>query len=199
MKDDSVSAKKILVGVTGASGSLYALRLLEALQAYNLEVHLVISESGKLVVNHEIPDGITKLTKLAHHVYQIDDIAAAVASGSYGIDSMVILPCSMGTLGAIANGLSHNLLTRAADVILKEQRKLVLVPRETPFSTIHLENLLTLSRMGAVILPAAPGFYHHPQTITDLLNFIVGRILDHLKIPQGLVKQWTKTELTKPP
>jgi len=186
---------RYIVGITGASGSVYAVRLLEELLRGGHEVHLVVSQTGQKVMEYETgmtigpefaeayPEG-----KLVIHPY--DDLFASISSGSYKTDGMVIVPCSMTTLGEIATGSSRNLLGRAADVCIKERRKLVLVPRELPFSTIHLRNMLSLSEMGVVILPANPGFYHRPQSVNDIVDFIVSRILDMLGIENSLYPKW---------
>lgn len=188
--------KKIVVGITGASGSIYAKRLVEELLRVNIEVHVIATVMGESVFGYELEhtykewcEGLT--SKYPYFkVQQVDNLFAGVASGSNMFDAVIIAPCSMGTLGEIAHGLSKNLLTRAADVALKEKRRLVIVPRETPFNSIHLENMLTLSRSGASILPAMPGFYHKPQTMEDMVNFVVGKILDHLSIENQLFKKW---------
>ncbi|MDQ0204195.1 4-hydroxy-3-polyprenylbenzoate decarboxylase [Pectinatus haikarae] len=183
--------KRIVVGITGASGSIYALKLLEVLKDTGIEIHLVVTHSGQTVLQHECGMVPEDLLKYAHTLYDVDNIGAAVASGSFLYEAMVILPCSMKTVGAIAAGLADNLLTRAADVTIKERRSLVLVPRETPFSPLHLENMLKLSRIGVSILPACPGFYHKPQSIDDLVNIMVGKICDQLHIEHELFKRWS--------
>lgn len=179
---------RYVVGVTGASGVQYAYALLRALEGH--DVDLVISEDAKKVIAHELDVPVKGFEKLASATYANDDTTAAPSSGSYRIDAMVVVPCSMGTLGKIAWGISDNLITRAAAVCLKERRKLVLVPRETPLAGTHLENMHRLSNQGAVILPAMPGFYHEPKTIEDLVNFVVGKVLDQLGIEHRLFKRW---------
>lgn len=182
------SKQRIIVAITGASGSIYGVRLAQALLQQMDEVHLVVSPSGYQVLEYEMQlkgkEALQKLLEpegtLVMHEHQ--NIAAPIASGSFRTAGMVISPCSMGTLAAISQGLAHNLITRSADVCLKERRPLILVVRETPLHAIHLENMLKLSRMGAVILPAMPAFYQHPQTIEDLVNFITSRTLDSLGI-----------------
>ncbi|MBS1147258.1 MAG: phenylacrylic acid decarboxylase [Proteobacteria bacterium] len=175
----------------------YGLRLLECLLAADIDVNLLVSQAAHLValparagdLENQLADSLnTRDGQL--RVYGREDWNAPVASGSNPADAMVVCPCSMGTLAAIANGTSDNLIERAADVMLKEQKKLVLVPREAPFSTLHLENMLKLSRMGAVILPANPGFYHRPQSVEDIIDFIVARILDQLGIEHALMARW---------
>lgn len=192
--------KKIVIGITGASGSIYAKRMIEVLVQQGILVHVIATEKGRQVFRYELSldlaTWITELNitypnvKLENH----QNLFAGVASGSHGFDAVIILPCSMGTLAEISHGLSRNLLTRAADVALKEGRKLIIVPRETPFNTIHLENMTRLSKVGATIIPAMPGFYHHPKTMDDLINFVVGKILSYLNIEHNLFKSWEDTE-----
>ena len=198
-------SQTVCLALTGASGMPYGLRLLECLLAADCRVQLLYSQAAQIVarqeMDFELPSRpaearaalLARLQpadpeKLA--VYGREEWFAPVASGSNPPDAMVVCPCSMGTLAAIAQGLANNLIGRAADVVLKEGRKLVLVPRETPFSAIHLENMLRLSRAGAVILPPSPGFYHHPQQVQDLVDFVVARILDQLRVPHQLMQRW---------
>lgn len=189
----------MIVGLTGASGAVYGVRLVEVLLQADYEVHLVVSPAGYQVLEYEM--GIAGETALQDALlskadsgklilHRHENIAAAIASGSFQTEGMVVSPCSMGTLAAIAQGLAQNLLTRSADVCLKERRPLILVVRETPLHAIHLENMLKLSRMGAVILPAMPAFYQHPQTIEDMVDFITGRTLDSLKISHALYERY---------
>jgi 4-hydroxy-3-polyprenylbenzoate decarboxylase len=194
----------ITLALSGASGMAYGLRLLECLLAADVRVYLLVSQAAHIVAKQELgvtlPARASELEKLlsegldAHdgqlRVFGREDWNAPVASGSNPADAMVVCPCSMGTLAAIAHGLSDNLIERAADVMLKEQRKLILVPREAPFSTLHLENMLTLSKMNAVILPANPGFYHRPQSVDAVIDFVVARILDQLGIQHTLMARW---------
>ncbi|KOA18094.1 putative aromatic acid decarboxylase [Clostridium homopropionicum DSM 5847] len=188
--------KSIIIGITGASGSIYAIRLIEELLKNNINIYVICTETGRKVVKFEtgtdIDEWIGNLSKASNniHLEDINNLFSSVASGSFKFDSMIILPCSMGTLAEISNGLAKNLLCRAADVALKENRRLIIVPRETPFNAIHLENMLKLSRLGVTILPAMPGFYHKPKTIEDLINFVVGKILDSLSIENTLFKKW---------
>ncbi|KAB2325216.1 UbiX family flavin prenyltransferase [Betaproteobacteria bacterium SCN1] len=197
----------VTLALSGASGMAYGLRLLECLVAADLEVNLLVSQAAHLVAKQELgvalparavdlqrqlDDGLDTYDGQLR-VYGREDWNAPVASGSNPADAMVVCPCSMGTLAAIAHGLSDNLIERAADVMLKEQKKLILVPRETPFSVLHLENMLALARMGAVILPANPGFYHHPASVEALVDFIVARILDQLGIAHTLMARWGET------
>lgn len=197
-------ASTITLALTGASGMPYALRLLECLLEGNRTVHLLCSQAAQIVAQQEmglnLPSASRDLQALlrgrfAHlpgqlRVFGREEWFAPIASGTGVADAMVICPCTMGTLAAIASGMSDSLIERAADVTLKEQRKLILVPRETPFSVIHLENMLRLARLGAVILPANPGFYHHPASLQDLVDFVVARILDHLGITHQLMARW---------
>lgn len=194
--------KRIIIGISGASGALYAVKLIEALLARDYRLHLIVSEIGAQVVAHEftirredIPGFFSVMrgksgTSGEIIMHDCNDMFAPVASGSYQASAMVIIPCSMKTLAAVAAGYTANLLERAADVTLKERRPLILVPRETPLSRIHLKNMLAAHEAGATILPASPGFYHHPQSIDDLAAFITGRILDHLKIEHHNSPRW---------
>jgi flavin prenyltransferase len=181
--------KQLIVAITGASGAPYARMLLHTLAA-EAQVHLVASEAGRLVYELEIGKPLPDDLPAGVSVYRENDFTAPFASGSFLSEGMVVVPCSMGTLAAIANGISQNLIHRAADVCLKEGRRLVLVPRETPLNAIHLENMLRLSRAGAVILPAMPGFYQQPQAVDDLVRFVVARIIEQLHLPQTLVPPW---------
>jgi len=181
---------KLVVGITGASGSIYALRLIEVLRQAGHEVHAVVTDSGWQVLDYECGVSREDLVKRVAVLYDNDNVGAAIASGSFRADAMVVLPCSMKTAASIAHSLSDNLLTRAADVMLKEGRKLILVPRETPMHAIHLENLLKLAQLGVRIMPAAPGFYHRPQTIEDLVDMLVGKICDQLGIDTDLFARW---------
>jgi len=203
--------KIITLAITGASGLPYAMRLLEYLLQSGQRVQLLYSQAAQIVATQELnftlPSRPQDAEKLLHeqlgkfsgelHVYGRDDWFAPVASGSNPADAMVVCPCTMGTLGKIANGISDDLICRAADVMLKEKRPLILVPRETPFSAIHLENMLKLSRAGAIILPPNPGFYHHPQSVKDVVDFVVARLLDHLGVKHDLVKRWGETGFSK--
>ena len=194
--------RHFVVAITGASGSVYGLRLISELLRSGERVSLILTSAGRQVMNHETGLEWSAEIKVQRQQVQeyfasiavdclaIDDFWAGAASGSAAADAMIIAPCSMGTLGRIAAGLSGNLLERAADVMLKERRSLLLVPRETPFNNIHLENLLRLSQSGAVILPAMPGFYHGPETIEDLVDFVVGKILDQLDVQHSLFTRW---------
>jgi 4-hydroxy-3-polyprenylbenzoate decarboxylase len=196
--------KTICLALTGASGMPYGIRLLECLLEAGCHVQLLYSQVAQIVAKHEMDLDLPARAKEAEiffrerfialpgqlEVYGREEWFAPVASGSNPPDAMVVCPCTMGTLASIAQGLASNLIERAADVVLKEGRKLVLVPRETPFSAIHLENMLRLSRAGAVILPPNPGFYHHPQSVEDMVDFVVARILDQLAVPHTLMPRW---------
>lgn len=194
-----MSERPIVVAITGASGAPYAVRLLEALADARRQVQLIVSSHGVRLLDTEM--GIASVDALRSHVgaerwdrsitvFNDGDRGATPASGSALSDGMVICPCSMGTLSAISIGASRSLVERAADVALKERRKLILVPRETPLSAVHLENMLRLTHAGAIVMPAAPGFYHRPRSIDDLVNFVVARVLDHLGVPHRLVARW---------
>lgn len=194
-----MSVRPIVVAITGASGAPYAVRLLESLVAAERPVQLIVSSHGLRLLATELD--IRSVDALRDRVggsawdrwvacYDDADRGAAPASGSALNDGMVICPCSMGTLSAIAAGSSRSLVERAADVALKERRKLILVPRETPLNAIHLENMLRVTRAGALVMPAAPGFYHTPRSIDDLVNFVVARVLDHLGVPQSIAPRW---------
>ena len=196
--------RTITLALTGASGMPYGVRLLECLLAAGQRVFLVYSQAAQLVAKQEMDLTLPARASDARRyfedrfqpaagqleVFGINDYMAPIASGSNPADAMVVCPCTMGTLAAIASGLSDNLIARAADVMLKEQRKLVLVPRESPFSALHLENMLKLARMNCVILPPNPGFYEQPESIADLVDFVVARILDHLDVPHQLMRRW---------
>jgi 4-hydroxy-3-polyprenylbenzoate decarboxylase len=178
---------KIVIGITGASGTVYGIMLLENLKE---EKFLIVSENAKKIIEYETEYKIKDVKKLAEHYYENNDLFPDISSGSFHFDAMIIVPCSMSTLSKIANGISDNLITRTAAVCLKEKRKLVLVPRETPVSTIHLQNMAKLSESGAIILPAMPGFYPKPENIDDTVNFVVGKIMDCLGIENNLYKRW---------
>lgn len=193
--------KRLIVGITGASAGVYAIRLLEVLTKHeDIEVHLTISASGARALSEELQIeidlnnfevesliGVSSPRVIYHHE---SDIAASIASGSFRTEGMIVVPCSMGSVASIAAGMSRNLIQRAADVCIKEKRKLVLVPRETPLSPIHLENMLKLSQIGVCVLPAMPGFYHFPKDVDDLLNFVVTKILDQFGIDTKLIQRW---------
>ncbi len=184
------SFMEIVIGISGASGVQYGIRLLKVLADMKIRTHLVISKSAKQIIQIETDYSPLEVEELASEVYGEKDFTASIASGSHMFDGMIIAPCSMKTLGSIASGISDNLMTRSADVCLKEGRKLILMTRETPLSRIHLENMLRAQQAGAVILPACPGFYSKPQTIEDLINIMAGRALDQMGIKNELYKRW---------
>jgi len=196
----ATNQKKFAVGITGASGVIYGVRLVQELLRNGHLVHLMVTEAGWQVFHDELGWDTTNRPEIlerhfssygsSFYYHTLRDFYAPIASGSYQHDGMVVVPCSMGTLSGIAHGASGNLLERAADVTLKEGRKLVLVPRETPLNQIHLENMLKITQVGGRILPAMPGFYQLPQTMEDLINFVVGKTLDALGVSHSLFKRW---------
>ncbi|AAB98082.1 TPA: UbiX family flavin prenyltransferase [Methanocaldococcus jannaschii] len=180
---------KIIVCITGASGVIYAKRLLEVLKD-RAEVNLIISNSAKKIIKEELDIDWKEIKKLATDYYENDDFFSPLASGSNKFDAVVVVPCSMKTLSAIANGYSANLIVRVCDIALKERRKLIIMPREMPFNSIHLENMLKLSNLGAIVMPPIPAFYNKPKNVNDIINFVVGRVLDILGIDNSLFKRW---------
>jgi len=182
---------KIIVAITGATGAIYGVRILQRLRDAGAETHLVISRWGARTLLHETPYSREQVEALATASYAPGDMGAAISSGSFRTDGMVIAPCSAKTLAAVAHGFGENLVHRAADVVLKERRKLVLVVREAPLSDIHLENMLKLSRMGAVVLPPMPAFYNHPRTVDDVVDHTVSRVLDQFGVEVSGVERWT--------
>ncbi|OUR72676.1 aromatic acid decarboxylase [Marinomonas sp. 42_23_T18] len=201
--------KRVTVAITGASGVQYGLRLIELLVKANVQVFVMISKAAQIVMATETDFKLSgqAAAQQAHlitefsakedqiKVFNKEQWFSPVASGSSAPSAMVVVPCSTGCLSAIATGASNNLIERAADVVLKERRKLILVPRETPYSEIHLEHMLKLTRMGAIIMPASPGLYHKPESIADLIDFIVARLLDHLDVDQSLIDKWGESAL----
>lgn len=181
---------EITVGISGASGVQYGIRLLEVLAEKGIKTHLILTEAAKQIIEIETDYLPVEVEKFATWSYSQKDFSAPIASGSYKTAGMVVAPCSMKTLGAVANGISDNLLTRAADVCLKEERKLILMTRETPLNLIHLENMLKAKQAGASILPACPGFYSRPKTLDDLIDTMVGRALDLLEIENDIYQRW---------
>lgn len=181
---------RIIVGITGASGAVFGIRLLEELRNHNVETHLILSKWARVTIQLETEYTLDMVKDLASVVHGSDNQAASISSGSFRTDGMIIAPCSMKTLATIRAGTSDGLVGRAADVILKERKKLILLPRETPLNTIHLENMLYLSKMGSVILPPVPAFYNHPNSLDDMVNHIVARTLDQLGINNSLTKRW---------
>ncbi|GAB6158097.1 UbiX family flavin prenyltransferase [Desulfotomaculum varum] len=181
---------RLVVGITGATGVIYGITLLEQLKKLDIETHLILSRWARRTIQLETSFTPAEVSRLADFCYDQDDLAAAIASGSFLHQGMAIVPCSMKTLAGLAHGYAENLIVRAADVTLKEGRPLILVPRETPLNVIHLENMLKLARAGAVILPPMPAFYHQPATVQDIVNQTVGRICDRLGLANDLVKRW---------
>ncbi|WP_312694599.1 UbiX family flavin prenyltransferase [Caproiciproducens sp.] len=188
--------KKIIIGITGASGSAYFLRVMEALSQQELEIHLIASDQGRKVLTYETGVILEEQARLWNKnragiiLEDNENLFSPVASGSFRCDAMVILPCSMSTVAEIAGGITKTLLTRAADVMIKERRRLVLVPRETPLSTIHLKKMAELSQLGVTILPAMPGFYGHPQTLDEIIGFVAGKVLDSIEIENDCYQRW---------
>ena len=183
--------KRLIIGITGASGAIYAVRLLETLgKTKEVEVHLVISQSARLTLALETPYKLKEIEALADEVHNPQNMAASIASGSYKTEGMIVVPCSMRSLAEIATALTTTLLTRAADVVLKERRKLVLVVRETPLTTVHLRHMVTISEMGGIIAPPVPAFYQKPQSLDEVIDHTVGRVLDIFDIEHELVKRW---------
>ena len=180
----------IVVGMTGASGAIYGLRLLERLRAESAKVHLILSRSGEKTLFLETGKAVAEAKKLADFCYAVEDISCRLASGSFPTDAMVIAPCSIHTMSAIAHGISSNLLVRAADVTLKERRKLILMVRESPFHLGHLRTMTALAEMGAIIAPPIPGFYNNPQTVSDIVDHSVERVLDLLGMPSPTARRW---------
>jgi 4-hydroxy-3-polyprenylbenzoate decarboxylase len=200
MSAEPASERPLVVAMTGASGAPFAVRLVRVLCRSGRTVHLTVSESGATVLKEEL-DLVVSLTRFDATVFgnltpgqivyhHVSDFSAGIASGSFLTGGMVIVPCSMSTLGSIAHGITSNLITRAADVHLKERRPLVVVPREAPLSLIHLENMMAITRAGGIVLPAMPGWYHRPRTLDDLVDFVVGRICDQLGVAVELVPRW---------
>ncbi|HYR76474.1 MAG TPA: UbiX family flavin prenyltransferase [Pyrinomonadaceae bacterium] len=187
---------RLIVGITGATGTIFGVRLLQMLHGSGIETHLVISRWGARTLVHETDFTVDEVQRMATQSYPVGDQGAAISSGSFLTLGMVVAPCSMGTLAAIANGLADNLIHRAADVILKERRKLVLVVRESPVHEIHLENMLKLSRMGVIILPPVPAFYNHPQNLDDMINHVTMRVLDQFDIHLDVMNRWDGTMLS---
>lgn len=185
-----MSNLRLIVAITGASGVIYGKKLLEFLKKKNVKVHLIISDVARKIIEHELKEPAQNLEKLATNSYSPKDLLAPISSGSFKTEGMIIIPCSMKTLAGIACGYTDNLILRAADVTLKEGRKLILVPRETPLNAIHLENMLKLAKQGVFIVPAMPAYYFNPQKIEDLVNYIVGKVLGLLGIEHNLYKKW---------
>lgn len=181
---------RLVVGISGASGVIYGIRALQALRELGIETHLVLTNAALETMRLETDFKKGDIVRLATEAHRLDDITSKIASGSYQTDGMLVIPCSMKTLAGIASGYSDNLLLRAADVTIKERRRLVLVVRETPLSLIHIENMATVTRAGAVVLPAMPAFYHKPKTVAALVDQVVGKALDALGVEHHLLKRW---------
>jgi 4-hydroxy-3-polyprenylbenzoate decarboxylase len=185
-----MSRPKLIVAMSGATGSIFCVRLLELLQETEVETHLVMSKWAKRTLLYETEYTVEQVHDMATEVYPLHDQGATISSGSFLTSGMVVIPCSMRTLSAIAQGAGDNLIHRSADVILKERRKLVLVARESPLNQIHLENMLKLSRMGAMVMPPMPAFYNRPRDLDDMVNHVVGRVLDQFEVHLDVVKRW---------
>jgi 4-hydroxy-3-polyprenylbenzoate decarboxylase len=189
--------KRIVVGISGASGVIYGVTVLKTLSELGIETHLVMTQASAKNLMIETNYRVNELESIASHVYDVEDIGASIASGSFRMDGMVIAPCSIKTLSAIANSYSHNLLVRAADVMLKERRRLVLLVRETPLHEGHLELMSKVTRMGGIIMPPVPAFYHLPKTVEDLINQTIGKVLDLFQIDHHLFERWGSPRLKK--
>jgi 4-hydroxy-3-polyprenylbenzoate decarboxylase len=185
-----MSVRRIVIGISGASGIVYGVRLLEALREAGLETHLVMTRSAQVTLAHELPLKVAEVQALASVSHRIEDIGASISSGSFRTLGMIVAPCSIRSLGEIATGVTSNLLTRAADVVLKERRRLVLMVRETPLHLGHLRAMMQVTEMGAIVMPPVPAFYARPRSIDDVVNQTVGRALDLFGIDSGLVRRW---------
>ena len=181
---------KIVLAITGATGAIYGVRLLEELSVRGIEVHLVISRWGKETIRLETGRIIEDLEQLASKTYNVENLGASIASGSYKTDGVIVAPCSMKTLSAIAHGYADNLIARTADVAIKERRPLILIPRETPLSTIHLQNMLEVARAGAIVMPPVPSFYTNQRSLDEIVSHFIGRVLDQLGISNDLIRRW---------
>jgi flavin prenyltransferase len=188
-----MAVSRLIVGITGASGAAYGVAALKALRAAGIETHLVISKSGQITASHELAMSLAEVTSLADVVYKIGDVAAAISSGSFQTMGMLVAPCSIRTLSEIASGVTSSLLTRAADVVLKERRRLVLMVRETPLHLGHLRSMTAVTEMGAIVMPPVPAFYTRPATVDDIVRHSVGRALDLFGIGNELVSRWGET------
>jgi 4-hydroxy-3-polyprenylbenzoate decarboxylase len=183
--------RRIVIAITGATGAVYGVRLLQVLRDVpGVETHVIVSDAGVLNLHHELDMKRKDVEALAHRSHNPRDVGAAIASGSFESAGMIVAPCSMKTLASVAHGLSDNLIARAADVVLKERRRLVLMVRETPFNLAHLRNMTAVTEMGGVIFPPLPGFYHHPQSIAEMVDHTVGRVLDLFELPHQLTPRW---------
>ncbi len=195
--DASTPPKRLIIAITGATGAVYGVRLLQVLSdTPGIETHLMVSDAGVLNLHQELDMNRKDVEALAHVVYNVRDIGASIASGSFQSDGMIVAPCSMKTLAAVAHGLSDNLIARAADVVLKERRRLVLMVRETPFNLAHLRNMTAVTEMGGIIFPPLPGFYQRPQTIAEMVDHTAGRVLDLFAVPHLLTPRWNGLKAT---
>ena len=185
-----MSPSRLIIGITGSSGIAYGIRLLQVLKSLSIETHLVVTKAGQLTRAYETDLSFAELKALADVYYPLEDIAAPIASGSFKTMGMIVAPCSMNSLSDIAHGRSRNLLTRAADVVLKERRRLVLMPRECPLHLGHLQNMLLVTQMGGIIFPPVPAFYQKPESIEEIVDDTVGRVLDLFDVESGLVRRW---------
>ncbi len=186
--------KKLIVGITGASGSIIGVKLIKTLVALNIECHLIISKWGRQTLEHETEYTYSEISSIANYTYNSGEMSASISSGSFITDGMIIAPCSMRTLSAIATGNGDTLIHRSADVVIKEKRPLLIMPREMPLSSIHLENMLKLSKLGVIIMPPVPAFYNLPSTIEDIINHFVARILDQFDIANDLTNRWKEID-----
>jgi flavin prenyltransferase len=192
MLQHPMSGKRLIIAITGATGAVYGVRLLQVLrETPDIETHLLVSDAGVLNLHQELDVGRKEVEALAHVVYNVRDVGASIASGSFQSEGMIVAPCSMKTLASVAHGLSDNLITRAADVVLKERRRLLLMVRETPFNLAHLRNMTAVTEMGGIIFPPLPGFYQRPQSIAEMVDHTVGRVLDLFAVPHGLTPRWS--------
>lgn len=195
----SARPTRIIVAISGASGAIYGVRLLQMLaQVAQVQTHLTVSEAGLLNLQQELAMGRAEVEALADVVHAVRDVGAPIASGSFQCDAMVVAPCSMRTLAAVAHGLSDNLITRAADVMLKERRRLILMVRETPLNLAHLRNMTSVTEMGGIIFPPVPSFYHRPQTLADMIDHSVSRVVDLLGLPQPQAPRWSGLQVAAP-
>ena len=196
---DSSPPKRIIVAISGASGAVYAVRLLQVLRELSkVQTHLTISDAGLLNLQQELDMNRAQVEALADVAYPVHEVGAAIASGSFQCDAMVVAPCSMRTLAAVAHGLSDNLITRAADVMLKERRRLILMVRETPLNLAHLRNMTSVTEMGGIIFPPLPSFYHRPQTLAEMVDQTVSRVVDLLGLPQPSAPRWAGLQAATP-
>ena len=196
---DAANLRRVIVGISGASGAVYGARLLQVLQGQSsIETHLVVSDAGWRNLRHELDMDRPAVEALAHRVHDLHNVGAAIASGSFDCHAMVVAPCSMRTLAAVAHGLADNLLTRAADVALKERRRLVLMVRETPLHLVHLRNMVTVTEMGAIVCPPLPAFYLRPTTLGDVVDYSVARVLDLIGVAHQIAPRWEGLDIDAP-